>query len=411
MRALSPSPASLRSVILGARSGTKGLRDAVRDQHPPPGGGPVVNGHVRPRIAESEDDVVVGFVRGGLPVPRDEVEALRLAHEGKAARPADVDRAFALKRQKKTTVTFIDDERAFVVTPDLRGKALVALYYRERYGVDIRAVKARQPKTNADSYYRGLCDQLFASPGDFRMGVVVTQGFGEDDHVTPIAVERKNGIESILVLDSVGRSEHWARVLKRPRLQAGALTVQRQADNETCHVDAMVVLKEVLRFEGPLSELLLPRLRGKRFMGIDVARVPAMTKVVQCVRGFFEGVGASPDLVIRSDARKTLTREEHARRHGETRTRRVATEVFPADDRNERLFAWSLEQPGPQERDDTRALNHYNFHKAAEHMALGKNVERDVGSVFGDDVLEALVGGRILTVRPRGVDDDGSGDC
>lgn len=157
-----------------------------------------------------------------------------------------------------------EDNRAlsYVVPKPLDcAKAVLADVYLQKYGVRIVPVLA--PKPN-DTYLPTVVRHLSAAPGE-PVGILLrvitdhrhTEVFDYENHVIPLVVQaHANGID-VINFNSMGEVDNsYRRFLKNmdavkhsvPGVEVRSATVlsQRQADVQSCHTDAIQVLKDAL---------------------------------------------------------------------------------------------------------------------------------------------------------------------
>ncbi|BET24907.1 hypothetical protein EV673_3034 [Limnobacter thiooxidans] len=157
-----------------------------------------------------------------------------------------------------------EDNRAlsYVVPKPLDcAKAILADEYLQKYGVRIVPVLA--PSQNGD-YLRSVVRHLSAASGEpvgFLLRVISdhrhTEVFDYENHVLPLVIQAgAHGID-VINLNSMGEVDNsYQRFLKNmdvikqsvPGVEVRSATVlsQRQADEQSCHTDAIQVLKDAL---------------------------------------------------------------------------------------------------------------------------------------------------------------------
>lgn len=140
-------------------------------------------------------------------------------------------------------------------------KAVLAEEYLQKYGV--RIVPVLSPGQNED-YLRSVVRHLSAASGEpvgFLLRVITdhrhTEVFDYENHVLPLVIQAcAHGID-VINLNSMGEVDNsYQRFLKNmdlikhsmPAVEVRSATVlsQRQADEQSCHTDAIQLLKDAL---------------------------------------------------------------------------------------------------------------------------------------------------------------------
>lgn len=157
-----------------------------------------------------------------------------------------------------------EDNRAlsYVVPKPLDcAKAVLAEEYRKKYG--IRIVPLLVP-TPIEGYLRNVVRHLSAAAGEpvgFLLRVITDPHYKEvfdyENHVIPLVVQASaHGID-VINLNSMGEVDNsYQRFLKNMdlikhsvpdvRVRSATVLSQRQADEQSCHTDAIQVLKDAL---------------------------------------------------------------------------------------------------------------------------------------------------------------------
>lgn len=144
-------------------------------------------------------------------------------------------------------------------------KAILADVYLQKYGV--RIVPVLVPKQN-ETYLSSVVRHLSAASGEpvgFLLRVITdhrhTEVFDYENHVIPLVVQAHASGIDVINFNSMGEVDNsYQRFLKNmdvikqsvPGVEVRSATVlsQRQADEQSCHTDAIQVLKDaLLRFK------------------------------------------------------------------------------------------------------------------------------------------------------------------
>lgn len=131
--------------------------------------------------------------------------------------------------------------------------ASLANYYKQKYAVDISIVITKDNESFID-YIEESTNGM--QPGN-QKGLIIR--IGEDTHhVTPIIIQRTHEKTDIIVLDSVDCLTLKTLIRKiNPENSKNTriiiLNHIRQADNHSCRSDAILILKDALRFKDPMS--------------------------------------------------------------------------------------------------------------------------------------------------------------
>ncbi|HEX4879710.1 MAG TPA: hypothetical protein VFV39_07695 [Limnobacter sp.] len=143
-------------------------------------------------------------------------------------------------------------------------KLVLADIYRQKYGINIVPVIAPRPVA-AKRYenWSEWLDRALGPVGTASRTVGLVLGAGNipryeahpmmyEDHVVPLIVHEQDGQLEIVNLDSLGEGgRNFIRMLHALKTdgkvyRAACLSTCRQADERSCHTDAMQILKDVL---------------------------------------------------------------------------------------------------------------------------------------------------------------------
>ncbi len=136
-----------------------------------------------------------------------------------------------------------------IVFPSELALAAAASYYNDKYDIDITV--------SGFFNIKPLVEKMMASyDGDFQSGVLVNvdPGNDADSHFIPLVISRRAGKVDIVVLDSAAHQMQGALYVLSMAIENCQVTFvdhtkKRQADYHSCRNDAMLVVKNALKFE------------------------------------------------------------------------------------------------------------------------------------------------------------------